>query len=379
MRSTDFHSKLYGPVIRLDPDIKLAVSAQIPKQHKVTQWTGLQNANHLLSTRFPSRSRNYQHHVPKTLTRASLDETAVIWADEIAQMALSGFQGSRDVDVPWLATWLGIERWREALLWSWTVAKMGEWGAEQRRCTLELLGVNDLAGQVAMVSVSERESLLAIGEVFRVANWPEPLRTTYTFCELLALVNLMIASMDGHLEPPRYTTYKPKSCSIDMDRCFGPSFADPSAVEPADELFKRLAFERPECGDCLIKALVSASGPRGLEAFLPSHNKVIPQPTKPTKSGDEPSLPLTKDWRSANFSIENLVRLGQDSWPGEPAAASGSVDLRRWCIKLLTRYAYVTGESSVYSCSSFTRRFPPPLHTAPKLATDRRRTQASFK
>lgn len=167
----------------MDPNVKLAVPAQVPKQHKVTQWTGLHNANHLLSTRFPSRSRNYQHHVPKTLTRAGLDETAVIWADEIAQMTVSGFQGPQDVDVPWLATWFGIERWREALLWSWTVAKMGEWGVEQRQATMDLLGVNDTAGQVAVVPTSERETLLAVGETFRIASWAEPLQTTYAFCE----------------------------------------------------------------------------------------------------------------------------------------------------------------------------------------------------
>lgn len=157
--------------------------------------------------------------------------------------------------------------------------------------------------------------------------------------------------MDGHLEPPRYTTYTPKSCSIDMDRCFGPAFADPSVKLSAGDLFKRISFELPECGDCMIKALISASGPRGLAAFIPEHAQVVLKPLGPTASGDEPVLPLTKDWQSTDFSIDNVVRLGQDSWPGLAAAGDGSVNLRQWCIKLLTRYAYVTGKSPPLSYS----------------------------
>ena len=159
------------------------------------------------------------------------------------------------------------------------------------------------------------------------------------------------ASMDGHIEPPRHSTYQPKSCKIDIDRCFGSSFADTSAPISANDLFKRLTFEHADCGDCLIKALISASGLRGLEAFLPGSSKVVVQPMEPERFSLEPLLPLTSDWRSTDFSIRNVVRNGQDSWPGQTTASDGSVNLRRWCIKLLTRYAYVIGKSShVESC-----------------------------
>jgi 3-O-alpha-D-mannopyranosyl-alpha-D-mannopyranose xylosylphosphotransferase len=187
LRKADFFTPLFGPVLRLDSDINLAVSPTAPDPHKVSQWSGLQTSNQLLSTRFPSRRRNYQHHVPKTLTKAALDEVAVIWADEIAEGARSGFSGAMDVDVPWLATWHGIERWREALLWVWTVVTMGAWGSAERQEVFRVLELeaDNLVGKV-VVHVGKRESLASVLEVIGSAGWDKPSGTTYTFCECLA-------------------------------------------------------------------------------------------------------------------------------------------------------------------------------------------------
>jgi 3-O-alpha-D-mannopyranosyl-alpha-D-mannopyranose xylosylphosphotransferase len=45
----------------------------------------------------------------------------------------------------WLATHLQIERWREALLWTWAVAKVGDadnnWGAQARDELREMFGL----------------------------------------------------------------------------------------------------------------------------------------------------------------------------------------------------------------------------------------------
>lgn len=61
-------------------------------------------------------------------------------------------------------------------------------------------------------------------------------------------------------------------CEIDLDSCFGADFfnsAGDSSISVHDT-FKRIAFEKPRCGDCLIVRLLGRSGENGLEAFLPA-------------------------------------------------------------------------------------------------------------
>jgi 3-O-alpha-D-mannopyranosyl-alpha-D-mannopyranose xylosylphosphotransferase len=107
-------------------------------------------------------------------------------------------------------------------------------------------------------------------------------------------------------------------------------FNDTSSTYPAEEVFKRLAFERPHCGDCLIDALVAASGERGLSAFLPSP-EAIHEPTLSRKDDHGPILPLTKNWKSTNFSLAHIIK------------AESKVNLRGWCLSLLGRYVYAIG------------------------------------
>ena len=117
-------------------------------------------------------------------------------------------------------------------------------------------------------------------------------------------------------------------------------------IHPAADMFTHIAFAKPACGDCLIDALITASGPRGLAAFLPSHNQVFHPPQREARMWDreEPILPMTNRWQDADFSIANVVRAGQDIWAGEQPRAGGGVSLRDWSIKLLSRYAYIYGE-----------------------------------
>lgn len=107
-----------------------------------------------------------------------------------------------------------------------------------------------------------------------------------------------------------------------------------------------MTYARRECGDCLITALVSASGERGLHAFLPDEDVIY---TPPTDGGEgvwettEPVLPMTKTWQEAKFGLEEVIRRGSDVWYGETSESEG-VNLRKWSIKLLTRYHYAMGK-----------------------------------
>ena len=143
-------------------------------------------------------------------------------------------------------------------------------------------------------------------------------------------------------------------CQFSLDQCLPPDFYDPttdaSTTWSAESMFTRMAFDRPQCGDCLIDALVIASGAVGLSAFLPDEGMVFhPRPRDPQLwERSEPILPLVPDWRDGRYALADVVRPGQDTWHGVEARSDGGVKMREWCIKLLSRYAYTLGTFRVF-------------------------------
>ena len=153
--------------------------------------------------------------------------------------------------------------------------------------------------------------------------------------------------MDGLLSDRPGREHREQKCVFSVRECLPADFyTDASLI--AEDMFTHIAFAEPQCGDCLVKALITASGERGLEAILPRHHQTV----MPERRGrarwerSEPMLPLTDSWEAGNFSIYSMVRPGQDQWPGAKPSKDGSVNLRQWSIKLLSRYAYVLGETS---------------------------------
>jgi len=139
----------------------------------------------------------------------------------------------------------------------------------------------------------------------------------------------------------------PTTCTFDVDECLPLGFWDDFSMSSV-VMFKHFAFEKPQCGDCLIEGLVMASGDKGLTAFLPPADKVYTPPAREPQQWDreEPMLPLTTTWEEADFSMANNIRLGQDKWTRmEPKQTKdGEVNLLDWSVKLLSRYAYVYGK-----------------------------------
>ncbi|RSH92244.1 hypothetical protein EHS25_008659 [Saitozyma podzolica] len=345
LSASDFHHPLLGTVVRFEPSPQLLVKPVFTPDLLSTpgEWGGLQHASLLLSKRFPSRPRMYMHHMPKALTRSLVQEASVMFAEDLTKAATRAFRESRrgegDVEIAWLVTHLGVERWREALLWSWAVAKVGgeagEWGdgaREEVRGVLKIKagGEGEVEDEV-MVVKGKRSTLGNVAAITKRAGWGMPRKSTYTF-----------SSMDGHLPPRPDIDIISTSCSISLSKCFAPDFLSSSTPYPAQEIFRNIAFVHPECGDCLIDALVTASGTRGLSAFLPSETDVYyPEQRDPAEwERSEPMLPLTSTWEGVDFSLNRVVRPGQDTWDGIQPAEDGAVRLREWCIKLLSRYAY---------------------------------------
>ena len=77
---------------------------------------------------------------------------------------------------------------------------------------------------------------------------------------------ISLASMDGHMPPTLKPSANPlandkyvkyyfctpltlRRCLLDLDRCFG-SFWTRRENMASDDMFKRLTFQYPECGDC---------------------------------------------------------------------------------------------------------------------------------
>ena len=74
---------------------------------------------------------------------------------------------------------------------------------------------------------------------------------------------------------------------------------------------------------------------------------------------------MTSHWESTDFSVSNVVHLGQDVWKGKEYREDGGVSLRDWSIKLLSRYAYVIGET----CHQYQITCSMPCHADDYIAT----------
>jgi 3-O-alpha-D-mannopyranosyl-alpha-D-mannopyranose xylosylphosphotransferase len=172
--------------------------------------------------------------------------------------------GEGSVQMQWLISSMRVERWREALLWTWIVAKVGSapqwqheetgerlggdvgtWGDEARQEVRDLFGMGDHDDDVIKIEVhrGERWTLEEdrMKAHFQGAGWEAPKATEFLF-----------SSMDGHMPPilkPSQSAATNDKCTFDLERCLG-SFWSRHETVSADDMFKRLAFANPSCGDC---------------------------------------------------------------------------------------------------------------------------------
>jgi hypothetical protein len=200
--------------------------------------------------------------------------------------------------------------------------------------------------------------------------------------------------------PAGFRCPKIQECQISLDICF------PIALNRASEVFKHVAFENPQCGDCstfrflqvywpvwscvlipsifpipffsmpsllVIRQLVISSGKKGLEAFLPPTHRVAfaGGSSSPAADGDDggdrdPFLPLESSWKQIDFSLKSVLAPwvrnppndtetaevkagepghGDDSHRAAPQLRSGGVNVREWAMRAMARYRFVLGGS----------------------------------
>jgi len=130
------------------------------------------------------------------------------------------------------------------------------------------------------------------------------------------------------------TTFRPsRACTIHRSTCFG-AF---SKIESASDFFKHIAFRQPKCGDCIVTALIDASGRFGIDKFLPDRDAEILAGFQTKKGTCPPHLPLTSYWKTTDFSKSSAI---------PECSIKPGMTLRNWCIRLIQRYSYVLGSAA---------------------------------
>ncbi|KAF8516808.1 hypothetical protein BU17DRAFT_92394 [Hysterangium stoloniferum] len=338
LSASDFYTSTYGVVLRMQADLVVEERQNPPSSNPwamADEWGPLQYTNWCLGRRFGSRPRPYIAHTAKTISVPLMKEFSVIWATELAITASHPFrgmlEGNTDIYSLFLFSHSIVERWREALLWSWVVAKIGgmsdEWSTKERAQAWREVG--GIVGQAKVEIFSEHRDTLkeeSVHEYLQAAGHNVSGKTEYVFA---SGDGYPYAFRDETRNKPMWPSFGHKKiCSIEYRTCF-----DKPDINTASELFKHIAFSEVKCGDCIIHALRSASGISGLAAFLPDPTRVFG--TVHSSSGtfrDPPHLPLVSDWRQGEFSLRHVL-------------TQRDVNIRMWTLRMLERYRFVIGET----------------------------------
>ncbi|KAI0313282.1 hypothetical protein OF83DRAFT_564266 [Amylostereum chailletii] len=330
LHPADFYTSAYGFVIRVQS--WLIVPPTRDPHPTRGEWQPLRESNVMLSERFGVSPRPYLGHLAKTFSIPILSEMVAMWPEAfrrtVSRQLREVYRNELgDVHTAFLFGHFIVERWREALLWSWVVGKMGaddDW-FDVEDAWAALGGLDD-EEMMDVPSLRDRQSLRAnqVKDTFDKAGYARPGDTTYIF-----------SSADGY----PYTDYRKgrkdvwptirpssgKMCSMSRTECFPPELTG------ASDVFAHVAFDEPSCGDCIIHELVRQSGALGLSAFLPPPDRNI----TPIIRGEAPTtLPLASKWEDADFSLEVVF-----------SRAPGPVNVRQWITRVMDRYRFVVGNS----------------------------------
>ncbi|CBQ71672.1 conserved hypothetical protein [Sporisorium reilianum SRZ2] len=390
---SDLTSPLFGPVLKSDTRL---FSFYRPSEHPFQRlWNpageevGIKRAAWILGRRFAMRTLPYITHHPRSLSLPLLKEAAQMFPGAFGDTTLARFRAQKEVPDSvqgfFLASWFIVERHREAMLWSWVVAKWGGeggWISDEVKRSMWV----ELAGEAGVDTLDVRRPVRrsrdAAAAAFEHARVPEPKNTQYSF-----------SSQDGHAlsyldwswpwersrhgypdlsaAPQRKHARSWLASSSDSTRTvcqlsFRTCFAPHPGGEGADSLFKRLAFARASCGDCLLAALLHASGGSGIAAFLPPASALLSIHPEFEHLGSKAHLPLTEHWHTTDFSLAAVLAL---------APHGRQVSLRTWCTRLIQRYQYVLGATpSTFYKVEYASRLPGQLRAVDDTLSTREPT-----
>jgi hypothetical protein len=275
--AADFFSPLFGPMIGFKSksyNIKSINRAEIPtfgeKPHlHYTSW--------LLNHRFGERERKVQAHFTHSVSRRVMKEAMASFPGPALRGACERFRGESKFQIyPWYTAFhYSIERFREALLWSFIMTRIDangdgylDWTERQTLLDAIRSGRLGTAGEDASTPAKTAKGrdrmFYQLSAIQKRAGLQPPLSN----------VNILWTSLDGP------ETIRDVKChKFNIDHCFAESFDSPlsdrSHHNPdftSANIFTQLSQRNPKCGDCLIKFILSTV-PRGLEPLLPPKSR----------------------------------------------------------------------------------------------------------
>lgn len=347
LTTADFSSPLYGPAFLIARKAKID-----PVEHPedgLGEFPSYKYTTWVLGERFGRRPRSYIHHVHKTYIRPLVLESQLMFGDELSRTAGERFRGAgQTINHQLLSYNFVIERHREALLWSYLVARLDKDGDgvysddELQEAWSDSKFPTNTSGSMMDVPLPVRDTLLPdhIKMNLEASRFPTPRETEYVFSSqdgyALAELNVSRKLDDAWPDFSEATEQPPISqaetiATIKWSTCWNSEIGN-----DAVELFKHMAFVKPECGDFLITRLVALSGRKGLSAFLPNANATFPGDSARVKSsGTIPHLPLNDRWQDGKFDLG--VVASNTGWCGQPR--------RIFSMQLIQRYAYTVGRA----------------------------------
>lgn len=275
--AADFFSPLFGPMIGFKSksfNVKSISKSETPtfgeKPHlHYTSW--------LLNHRFGQRDRKVQAHFTHSVSRRVMKEAMASFPSPALRGVCERFRGESKFQIyPWYAAFhYSIERFREALLWSFIMARMDtnkdgylDWAERQTLLAAIEPGRQTTAGEDASTPVKVAEGrdrmFYQLPAIHKRAGLQPPLSN----------IKVMWTSLDGP------ETIRDVKChKFHIDHCLAESFDSPlsdrSYRNPdftTANIFSQLSRRDPKCGDCLIKFMLSTV-PRGLEPLLPPKSR----------------------------------------------------------------------------------------------------------
>lgn len=183
--------QVYGMVIRMELGL-MVPPGKAPPTDLRGEWRSMGESQVLLGNRFGSRHRAYILHEAKFASLSLIKEVASMWAPHMTRVASHPFRetvaGTADVSLFFLLYHFVVERWREALLWSWTVAKHGglddEWSEEiMREAWLELGGTDSERNVTCKAGWRDTMNDDRIHEFLRKSGHPQVDQTVYVACK----------------------------------------------------------------------------------------------------------------------------------------------------------------------------------------------------
>jgi hypothetical protein len=152
------------------------------------------SSDHSPGNRFGVRYRPYVTHEAKASSLSLMHELGLIWATEFAVAAAHPFRETKSLDADpsmmYMLVHFVIERWREALLWSWAVGKHGtdddQWTVSIMQAVWKELGgsINTVEGSQIAVKATHREAAdpQRVLKNLKASGHRKDDPTTYQFC-----------------------------------------------------------------------------------------------------------------------------------------------------------------------------------------------------